>query len=71
MNLHLLEESSSCSIDERDILNRFSGNPDGGIVPANFVSISGVNQLVARALDSVTRRRELPDYAGIGFDSGT
>lgn len=66
-----LEESGSGSINERDIWNRFSGNPDGVVVPANFVSISGVNQLVARAFDSVTRRRELPNLGDSGFGIGT
>lgn len=65
MEEDLLAKPCSGSSNEGNIIDRFGWDPRAGIVKPDFKAISGVNHVVARALDTVTRRREYGDRASL------
>jgi len=58
---NILVPTVARSFVERDILNWFGRNPNGGVVAMNLVAIPGVDNLITRTLGSVTIRRQRVD----------
>lgn len=63
---NLLEKSCSGGFMERNIRNWSGGGPNRGIIAPNLEPFAGVDDVVARALDALARRRKLrvggPEY---------
>lgn len=62
---YLLKKPFPGGRDERDIIDRLRGRPHARIVTPDFKPISGVNHVVARALDTAARRRKDADATAI------